>query len=207
MYVRTSRGLGDVASAKSLIVADSEQYGVDPNLALAVAKQESGYQQTGTGGGTLKSSAGALGVMQLLPSTAAGLGVDPNDESQNIAGGVKLLSQLLQQFNGDVTKALAAYNAGPVAVQKYNGVPPYPETQNYVASIMANYQSASSSGDFSGASASADAQTSLFPSFDFSSLLPSSDSSVDLGGLVLSESQLAVLGLAIVGGLLVFSIL
>lgn len=132
-------GLGSTTNTQAQIVAAANQYGVDPNLALAVAKQESGYQQTGSSGNTLTSSAGALGVFQLMPATAAGLGVNPNDQSQNIEGGVKLLNQLLTQYNGNVSLALAAYNAGPGAVAKYNGVPPYPETQNYVASINASY--------------------------------------------------------------------
>lgn len=127
-------------STQSQITSIAQQYGVDPNLALAVAKQESGYNQYGSGGGTLKSSAGALGVMQLMPATAAGLNVDPNDQTQNITGGVKLLSQLLSQFNGNVPNALAAYNSGAGNVIKYGGIPPFPETQNYVSSIMANYQ-------------------------------------------------------------------
>lgn len=136
-----NKGLGDTSSVKAQITQIATQYGVDPKLALAVAQQESGFQQTGSNGQTLSSSAGALGVMQLMPTTAAGLGVDPNDQTGNITGGVKLLSQLLNQFSGNVPYALAAYNAGPGAVQKYNGIPPYAETQNYVSSIMANYQS------------------------------------------------------------------
>jgi soluble lytic murein transglycosylase-like protein len=118
------------------IVAAANQYGVDPALALAVANQESGQQQYTAAGSVLKSGAGALGIMQLMPSTAAGLGVDPTDPLQNIQGGVKLLAQLLNQFNGDTALALAAYNAGPGNVQKYGGIPPFAETQNYVASIM-----------------------------------------------------------------------
>lgn len=127
-----SRGLGTATpGAQQLITAAAAKYGVDPNLALAVAKQESGYNQAA------RSSAGAIGIMQLMPPTAAGLGVDPTNAAQNVDGGVRLLSQLLNQYNGDTSLALAAYNAGPGAVAKYGGVPPYPETQNYVASIMA----------------------------------------------------------------------
>lgn len=143
--------LGDTSSTQQQIIATAQQYGVDPNLALAVAKQESGYNQNA------RSSAGAIGVMQLMPSTAAGLGVNPNDQTQNIQGGVKLLSQLLNQYNGNVPYALAAYNAGPGAVAKYNGVPPYAETQNYVSTIMANYNSmGGSSGSASAAASSSD---------------------------------------------------
>lgn len=198
------------------IVSIANQYGVDPNLALAVAKQESGYQQYGASGGTLTSRAGALGVMQLMPATAAGLGVDPNDQTGNITGGVKLLSQLLSQFNGNVPNALAAYNAGPDAVQKYGGVPPYAETQNYVTSIMANYQPGSYLASApSSSSGSVDTLTTGLPlsdpsattSFDFSSLLPSPDASYDIGGITLTGSQLLLLGAGIVGVVVVSSIL
>jgi hypothetical protein len=142
-------GLGQASSTdatKAQITQIAQQYGVDPSLALAVAQQESGFQQTGKNGQTLQSTLangqpGALGVFQLMPATAASLGVNPNDQTGNITGGVKYLSQLLQQFGGNVPNALAAYNAGPGAVQKYGGIPPYQETQNYVSSIMANYQS------------------------------------------------------------------
>lgn len=133
IYSPYYRGMGSATpGAQALIQAAAAKYGVDPNLALAVAKQESGYNQAA------KSSAGAIGIMQLMPATAAGLGVDPTDAAQNVDGGVRLLSQLLQQYNGDVSLALAGYNAGPGAVSKYGGVPPFPETQSYVASIMAS---------------------------------------------------------------------
>jgi soluble lytic murein transglycosylase-like protein len=144
-------GLGQTnskATIQSQITAAANQYGVPPALALAVAQQESGFQQYNSSGGILQSTIivkgqpqpGALGVMQLMPATAASLGVDPTDQQQNIDGGVKLLSQLLTQFNGNVPNALAAYNAGPGAVINAGGVPNIPETQNYVSSIMANYQ-------------------------------------------------------------------
>lgn len=111
------------------------KYQVDPDLVRAVIQQESGWNPTA------KSGAGALGLMQLMPDTAKDLGVkNPLDPQQNIEGGVKYLSQQLKRF-GDVNLALAAYNAGPGAVQKYgNQVPPYKETQNYVETIMGNFQ-------------------------------------------------------------------
>ncbi len=125
-----SRGLGDVASVQSQVSAAANRYGVPEWLALAVAKTESAFNPSA------RSSAGAIGVMQLMPGTAADLGVNPNDTGQNIDGGVRYLSQLLAKFNGDTSLALAAYNAGPGAVSKYGGVPPYAETQNYVSKIL-----------------------------------------------------------------------
>jgi Transglycosylase SLT domain len=111
----------------------SKQYGVNPEFAMAILRQESG------GNPNARSPAGAMGLMQLMPQTAAGLGVkNAFDPIQNIEGGVKYLRQQLQQFKGDERWAAAAYNAGPGAVQKYHGIPPYRETQNYVQKVMAN---------------------------------------------------------------------
>lgn len=200
-------GLGDTSSVQAQIVAAAGKYGVDPNLALAVAKQESGYNPNAL------SSAGAIGTMQLMPATAAGLGVNPNDPAQNIDGGVKYLSQLLNQFNGNVSNALAAYNAGPGAVQKYGGVPPYAETQNYVSSILANYNAmgGGASSDSSGSGVDAGATSPTNSGFDLSSLFPGDPSLLsqqyNLGGLVLSGSDLFTIALASAGILLISSIL
>lgn len=127
-----SNGLGDTSSVQSLITQTAAANGVDPALALAVANQESGFNQSAV------SSSGAIGVFQLMPGTAAGLGVDPTDLASNIQGGIQYLAQMLNQFGQNVTLALAAYNAGPGNVNKYGGVPPFSETQNYVASITAS---------------------------------------------------------------------
>ena len=118
----------------SMIEEASDKYGVDSKLIKALVQQESGYNPKA------KSKAGALGLMQLMPSTAKGLGVtDPMDPKQNIEGGVKYFKSMLDRFHGNTILALAAYNAGPNAVSKYDGVPPYKETQNYVRSILKNY--------------------------------------------------------------------
>jgi soluble lytic murein transglycosylase-like protein len=122
----------------------ASKYGVDPNLIAAIIKQESGFQQT-KNGKTLTSPSGALGLMQLLPGTARSLGVDPNDAFQNIMGGTKYIADQIKAFGGNIEKALAAYNAGAGNVRKYNGVPPFKETQNYVKNVLANFNKLSSS--------------------------------------------------------------
>lgn len=116
---------------ESIFQKASETYGVSVNLLKALAKAESGFNQYAT------SKSGAMGIMQLMPSTAAGLGVsDAYDAEQNIMGGANLISQLLTKYNGDVSLALAAYNAGSGNVDKYGGIPPFAETQNYVSKIL-----------------------------------------------------------------------
>jgi soluble lytic murein transglycosylase-like protein len=111
-----------------------ERYEVDPDLARAVMRMESG------GNPNAISRAGAIGLMQLMPSTAKGLGVDPKDPERNLEGGIKYLSQLSDKYNGDYVKTLAAYNAGPSRVDSYGGVPPFPETQRYVKNVLALYR-------------------------------------------------------------------
>jgi soluble lytic murein transglycosylase-like protein len=115
------------------ITAAAQRNGLDPALLAGLIKQESGFNPNAG------SPAGAQGLCQLMPGTARGLGVtDLHDPVQSIEGGAKYLAQQLKTFNGDVARALAAYNAGPGAVQRYGGVPPYAETQNYVRAVQAN---------------------------------------------------------------------
>jgi soluble lytic murein transglycosylase-like protein len=114
------------------ITAAAQRHGVDPALLAGLVRQESNFDPNAG------SPAGARGLTQLMPGTAAGLGVtDVTDPLQSLDGGAKYLKQQLDAFGGDVTKALAAYNAGPGAVQRYGGVPPYAETQNYVQKVQA----------------------------------------------------------------------
>ena len=118
----------------NLIESAARKYKVDPKLVAAVAEVESNGRQEAV------SQAGAIGVMQLMPDTAASLGVDPYDKQQNVEGGAKYLRQMLDTFGGDLKKAVAAYNAGPGAVKAYGGIPPYKETQNYVNKVLDIYR-------------------------------------------------------------------
>lgn len=118
------------ADLDAIFTEASEKYGVDKQLLLAVAKAESNFHTDAT------SSAGAMGVMQLMPKTAEGIGVtDGYDPYQNIMGGAQILANHLQEYDGDLDLALAAYNAGSGNVKKYGGVPPFTETRNYITKI------------------------------------------------------------------------
>lgn len=112
----------------------ARRYAVDPNLVRSVIVAESG------GDPNAVSPKGALGLMQLMPATASCLGVDdPFDPVQNLEGGIKYLAQLIDRYDGDVEKALAAYNAGPGAVDRHGGIPPFRETQTYVKRVLSLY--------------------------------------------------------------------
>jgi len=116
---------------QSLIEESCARYGVDPALLAGLIEQESHFDPT------VGSSAGAQGLTELMPETAASLGVtDPHDPAQSIDAGARLLSEKLAEFGGDTELALAAYNAGSGAVQQYHGIPPYPETQEYVKKVL-----------------------------------------------------------------------
>lgn len=131
-----------VPSAFASIISDAAaSHGVDPRLVAAVARRESAFNPNAV------SPVGASGLMQLMPDTARYLGVsNVFDVRQNVFGGTKYLRTLLDTFEGDLDLALAAYNAGPGAVRKYNGVPPYRETRDYVRAVRATYEKALQNG-------------------------------------------------------------
>ena len=125
-------GLSCSADLDAIFNEAASKYGVDAKFLKAIAKCESDFSTECT------SRSGAMGIMQLMPQTAASLGVtNAYDPYQNIMGGARYISEKLTQYNGDKSLALAAYNAGSGNVAKYGGIPPFKETQNYVAKVMA----------------------------------------------------------------------
>ncbi|MDA8169390.1 MAG: lytic transglycosylase domain-containing protein [Nitrospiraceae bacterium] len=132
-YARASLS-GRTDDVDRIVERKAQKYSVDPHLVKAVIKAESGYDRRAI------SPKGAMGLMQLMPQTANSMGVyNPFDPEENIEGGVKYLSSLIDRF-GNVTLALAAYNAGPSCVEKHGAVPPYRETEDYVRKILAMYK-------------------------------------------------------------------
>lgn len=125
------------STVSAAINAAAAATGLAPELLRAVAQTESDFNPEAV------SSAGAVGVMQLMPDTAAGLGVNPYNVTQNVLGGAEYLKQLLADFHQNLPLALAAYNAGPGAVTQYHGIPPYAQTQSYVQKVLSIYQSSS----------------------------------------------------------------
>jgi soluble lytic murein transglycosylase-like protein len=124
-------GGGEGGQYESLIVQAAQRNGVDPAILHGLIQQESGFDPSS------RSSAGATGLTQLMPGTASSLGVaNPLDPAESIEGGARYLSQMMSKFGGNTSEALAAYNAGPGAVQQYGGVPPYAETQSYVSKVL-----------------------------------------------------------------------
>lgn len=129
-------GFGDTLGSKlaqtpydHLFIEAGARYGISPAVLKAVACAESGFNPDAVSG------AGAVGLMQIMPETARVLGIDPRDPAQSVDGAARLLRSLMDRFDGDLTLALAGYNAGPGAVSQYNGVPPYRETENYIKKV------------------------------------------------------------------------
>jgi soluble lytic murein transglycosylase-like protein len=130
-----------VLQPREMVEAAAKKNGLPPNFVHSVVRAESGYKP-----GAL-SPKGAIGLMQLMPATAKAYGADPNDPGQNVEAGTAYLRELLIKYDGDTRRALAAYNAGPGAVEKYNGVPPYAETRTYIERVLRGYKK---SGDGAG---------------------------------------------------------
>ncbi|HEY4095280.1 MAG TPA: lytic transglycosylase domain-containing protein [Baekduia sp.] len=164
---------GDPSPYDAQITAAATKYGIDPALLKGLIRQESNFNASA------RSGAGAQGLTQLMPATAKSLGVDAGDPAQAIDGGARYLKTQLDRFGGDESKALAAYNAGPGAVAKYGGVPPYAETQGYVKSVLAF------AAQYRGAGAATDA-TSALPA----ALTPSATSALPAATLPVSASSL-----------------
>jgi soluble lytic murein transglycosylase-like protein len=129
---RASVAPASAAAYRPLVEQTARKYGLDPALLFGVIESESGFNPRAV------SSAGAKGLMQLMDGTARGYGVaDPYSPQQNVDAGARFLRDLLRRYDGSTSLALAAYNAGPGAVDRYGGVPPYQETRTYVARVQA----------------------------------------------------------------------
>lgn len=129
-----AKGQG-AADHRALVEAAAKKYGIDEKLLHSLVKAESGYRAGAV------SPKGAIGLMQLMPQTAKSYGADPTDPAQNVETGTRYLAELLTKYDGGLYRALAAYNAGPGAVAKYNGqIPPYAETQQYIRRVLRLWQ-------------------------------------------------------------------
>jgi soluble lytic murein transglycosylase-like protein len=129
--LQSASAAGGSGEYESLIAQAAARNGVDPAVLHGLIQQESGFDPNAT------SSAGASGLTQLMPGTASSLGVaDPLNPAESIEGGARYLSQMMSRFGGNTADALAAYNAGPGAVEQYRGIPPYAETQSYVTKVL-----------------------------------------------------------------------
>lgn len=146
-------------TTQQMIIASANKYGVDPTLALAVAQQESGFNQNA------KGAAGEIGVFQLMPNTASGLSVNPYDLESNIDGGIRYLKQQLTAFGGDPAFALAAYNAGP------NGNFDNPGTQKYVNTILTNAYGTTTPGYVPAGSDPVVSSGSIFPDISLEDII------------------------------------
>lgn len=120
-------------NAEDVLARAARAQGLEPEFVRSVARAESGFHQDAV------SVKGAIGLMQLMPATASELGVDARRAEQNAQGGAKFLRELLLRYHGDAALALAAYNAGPGAVERYKGVPPYAETRRYIVRVLTEY--------------------------------------------------------------------
>jgi soluble lytic murein transglycosylase-like protein len=118
---------------QDVLARAAQKQGLEPEFVRSVARAESGFRQDAV------SVKGAVGLMQLMPGTASELGVDAKLTEENAQGGAKFLRELLIRYHGDAALALAAYNAGPGAVERYKGVPPYPETRRYIVKVLKEY--------------------------------------------------------------------
>ena len=123
-------------SPQQMAEAAARKYGLPPRLVRSVMKAESGFQNQAV------SPKGAIGLMQLMPATAQTFGADPHDPAQNVDAGARYLRALLEKYGGELRHALAAYNAGPAAVEKYRGVPPYAETLEYIRRVEREWKKA-----------------------------------------------------------------
>jgi soluble lytic murein transglycosylase-like protein len=131
---QSGKKVGAAVNVPAVLEDAARAYGIDPAFVESVARIESGLRPDAV------SSKGAIGLMQLMPGTAAELQVDPNEVAGNASGGAHYLRELLLRYKGDSVLALAAYNAGPGAVQKYNGAPPFDETRRYITRVLDEYK-------------------------------------------------------------------